>query len=166
MLRYEGDNIRDYATSAFAKYSRFGCPTREEREQQIRDEIYKRHQNKDPKHVVTLADNEINRRKGQLEDIDAINKMFDMLYDQSHITSVSKGTRNGIDIANAVKAVYFAFGSEKLTRKMITLRVRAHAMSVPVDERTVYRWLKFARELFAVIRGLDVDTENDEIYCY
>lgn len=116
--------------------------------------------------MVTLAENEINRRKGQLEDIDAINKMFDMLYDQSHITSVSKGTRNGIDIASAVKAVYFAFGSEKLTRKMITLRVRAHAMSVPVDERTVYRWLKYARELFAVIRGLDVDTENDEIYCY
>lgn len=157
MLRYEGDNIRDYATSAFAKYSRFGCPTREEREQQIRNEIYKRHQNKDPKYVVTLADNEIKLKKGHLDDIEAVNKMFDMLYGQSPITSESKETRNGIDIANAVKAVYFAFGAEKLTRRMITLRVRAYAMSVPVDERTVYRWLKYARKLFAVLRGLDVD---------
>ena len=160
MLRFEGDNIRDYATSAFVKYSRLGCPTRVDREEQIRCEIHRRHAEKDPKYVVTLAEIELRRMRGHLDDIDAVNRTFDMLY--GYNANVGKSTQNGEDIANAVKGVYFAFGSEKLTRKMITLRVRAHAMSVPVDERTVYRWLKYARELFAVIRGLDIDTDDIE----
>lgn len=161
MLRFEGDNIRDYATAAFVKYSRLGCPTRAEREEQIRNEIHKRHAEKDPKYVVTLAEIELQRMKGHLEDIEAVNRTFEMLYGYS-ADNPGKSTQNGPDIAKAVKGVYFAFGSEKLTRKMITLRVRAHAMSVPVDERTVYRWLKYARELFAVIRGLDIDTDPIE----
>jgi hypothetical protein len=90
----------------------------------------------------------------------AENKTFEMLYGYSPIDTGGGDTRNGTDIANAVKGVYFTFGAERLTRNMIALRVRAYAMSVPVDERTVYRWLKYARELFAVIRGLDIDTDD------
>ena len=160
MLRFRGDNVTDYATAAFAKYHRLGCPTREERENKIRNEIFCRHADKDPKYVVSLAEIELRRLKGHLDDIDAVNKTFEMLYGYTPILSGEAGTRNGADIANAVKGVYFAFGSERLTRNMIALRVRAYAMSVPADERTVYRWLKYARELFAVIRGLDIDTDD------
>lgn len=162
MLRFDGDNIRDYATAAFVKYARLGCPTREEREEQIRNEVYKRHANKDPKYVVALAEIELRRMRGHLEDIDAVNKTFEMLYGYVPDDITSKSTRNGVDIAEAVKNVYFAVKSERITKQMIALRVRAHAMSVPADERTVYRWLKYARELFAVIRGLDIDV-GDEV---
>lgn len=160
MLRFRGDNVTDYATAAFAKYHRLGCPTREQREEQIRDEIFRRHADKDPKYVVSLAEIELRRVRGELEDLDAVNKTFEMLYGYSPIAAGGGDTRNGTDIANAVKGVYFTFGAERLTRNMIALRVRAYAMSVPVDERTVYRWLKYARELFAVIRGLDIDTDD------
>lgn len=160
MLRFEGDNIRDYATAAFVKYARLGCPTRREREEQIRNEIYRRHADKDPKYVVSLAEIELRRMRGHLDDIEAVNKTFEMLYGYTAVADCHS-TRNGVDIAEAVKDVYFAYGSEKLSRNMIALRVRAHAMTVPCDERTVYRWLKYARELFGVIRGLDIDTEDN-----
>lgn len=160
MLRFEGDNIRDYATSAFVKYARLGCPTRKEREEQIRCEIYKRHADKDPKCVVSLAEIELQRMRGHLDDVEAVNKTFEMLYGYTS-TNDYQGTRNGVEIAEAVKGVYFTYGAEKLTRNTIALRVRAHAMSVPCDERTVYRWLKYARELFGVIRGLDIDTDDN-----
>jgi hypothetical protein len=145
------DNIRDYATSAFIKYYRLGCPTRTQREEQIRAEVFKKYANLDPKLVVTYADAEIHKNRGHLDDIDAVNRMFDVL----------STTPLGEDIALAVREVYFFHTADKITVKKISLRVRYHAGNVPCDERTVYRWLKAARELFAVLRGLDVTTEED-----
>lgn len=151
------DKNRDYATVAFATYIRLGCPTREEREAQIRQEVYDRHRGKDPKFVVGAAEIELRRLKGHLDDIEAVNKTFDMLYGYIPPLYVGAKTHNGKDIADAVKEIYFTFGNEKIPeRDIIGPRVRAHAMAVPVDTRTVYRWLKYARNLFALLRGLDV----------
>lgn len=161
MLKFKNDNIRDYATFAFAKYFKYGCPTREEREEQIKNQVYKRFSDKDPKHVLAIAEIELRRSRGELADIEAVNKTFEMLYGFTSTDESVKKMNNGVDVAKAVKAVYFTYGAEKLTRNTIALKVRAHAMSVPCDERTVYRWLKYARELFAVIRGLDIDIGDD-----
>ena len=150
------DKNRDYAIMAFVKYAQCGCPTREQREEQIRQEIFNRHQNKDPKYVVSLAEIELRRQKGHLDDIDAVNRTFDMLYGYTPLVD-GQNTHSGNDIAEAVKAVYFTFRNKKINeRDIISNRVKAHAMAVFVDIRTVYRWLKYARDLFALLRGLDI----------
>ena len=151
------DKNRDYATAAFATYLRLGCPTREEREAQIRQEIYDKHRGKDPKFIVGAAEIELRRLRGHLDDIEAVNKTFDMLYGKIPQHCGAAKTHTGEEIANAVKEVYFAFGSERIPeRDIIGPRVRAYAMAVPADIRTVYRWLKYARNLFALLRGLDI----------
>lgn len=57
-------------------------------------------------------------------------------------------------IACAVKAVYFAQPNKPLRNNEISERVSRFAVNWPTDERTVYRWLKTARELCASFRGL------------
>ena len=68
--------------------------------------------------------------------------------------------KNGSDISEAVKGVYFGLHRGKPSTKRIHERVIAHAVSVYADPSTVYRWLAQARSLFAVNRGLVMDNEK------
>ena len=52
----------------------------------------------------------------------------------------------------AVKDVYFSTAGKKLRANEITLRIRRLADEMHCDDRTVYRKLKKARELWAFIR--------------
>lgn len=140
------DFIRDYATGAFVRYAALGCPTRAEYEEKLRRDVYNRLSLKEPRIILMKADAEIAARKPLLEDIEAVERMFAML------------EANGKEyISNAVRAVYFASAAERPSRKEIVSRVLCYARSVPIDERSVYRWLKYARELFAMLRGLTID---------
>lgn len=51
-------------------------------------------------------------------------------------------------IIDAVRAVYFSDPKETLGRMEISCRVTSFALTLPADERTVYRYLKIAREMF------------------
>lgn len=137
------DSVKDYATRAFMEYFRHGSPTRSRIESEIRSRVQKELFGKDPQTVISACGREIERSKSFLEDIDAVNKTFAMLSDADMEY-----------ISTAVKAVYFVSKNRLLSCKDIKSRVLAHAMEVPADYRTVYRWLEKARSLFAVNRGL------------
>lgn len=57
-------------------------------------------------------------------------------------------------IVDAVKAVYFVDCQKPLSKQTIALRVRRFAITMPADERTVYRWLREARWICMSVRGL------------
>ena len=60
---------------------------------------------------------------------------------------------NGEDeCAAAVRAIYFATSSRRLAKNEITLRTRRYASENYCDERTVYRRLAHARELYQRVR--------------
>ncbi len=53
----------------------------------------------------------------------------------------------------ALRDIYFASASHKLRANEITLRVRRLADELHCDDRTVYRRLKKARDLWQTLRG-------------
>ena len=140
------DLIRDYATGAFVRYVSLGCPTRAEYEARIRQEVYERLATREPKVILMRADAAVSARKPILEDLEAVERMFSMLEENGKE-----------DISRAVRAVYMPPAAARPTRREIADRVRAFAVSVPIDERSVYRRLKYARELFAMLRGLTIE---------
>ena len=140
----------DIATHAFIKYAFLGCPTRDEREKQIRQECYKKFALKNPSFIAIKADEAVAKKRGELKDIDTVNRVLDILkkQDKQHII-------------DAVRAVYFYDPHGKPERGVIINRVRRFAYEYPANERTVYKWLKSVRLLFAQIRELDTGG-NDE----
>ncbi len=56
------------------------------------------------------------------------------------------------DCADAVKAIYFTASGRRPRRNDITYRVRRHAYEQNFDERTVYRRLSAAKELYMQLR--------------
>lgn len=51
-------------------------------------------------------------------------------------------------IIDAVRAVYLCEPEKTLGKMEISHRVTSFALTLPADERTVYRYLKIAREMF------------------
>lgn len=140
------DIIRDYATNAFVRYASLGRPTKEELIAKIRADCYRRLSLQQPQYVVLKADAEVQARMPLIEDVDAVNKVFDILNGQ-----------NREYIADAIKAVYFVQPNKVPKKGEIVERVTAYALSVPCSTKTVYTWLKSARLLFARMRGLNTD---------
>ena len=153
------DNTREYATAAIIRYARLGCPTRKEYEETIRREVYDRLRLKNPEQIIRATDKEIEANRALLDDIDAVDKMLRVLRGTLQYKGVDRlpSIRNGDDIANAVCFVYFPLCKICPSHRNIAGRVRAYAVSLPTAERTVYRWLRYARKLFALIRGLTVE---------
>ena len=56
------------------------------------------------------------------------------------------------ECADAVRAVYFATAKRRAAKNEITWRIRRYAMESYCDERTVYRRLARARELYLKVR--------------
>ena len=153
------DNTREYATAAIIRYAHLGCPTRREYEDTIRRQAYDRLILKNPEQIIRAADKEIETNRALLDDIDAVDKMFRVLRGSLQYKGIERlpSIRNGDDIANAVSFVYFPLCKGVPSHRNIAGRVRAYAVSLPTTERTVYRWLRYARRLFALIRGLTVE---------
>lgn len=149
------DNIMDYATEAFEEYSRRGCPTREKCEGEIRLEVHRKMFGQDPKLIVASSNYVVDKMKPLLDNIDAVNRCFEELE-----------AKDKKYIADAVRAVYFVSPCGHLNGKIIRSRVLAHSMEVYADERTVYRWLEKARDLFAIKRGLYIAKVQDDIIDY
>lgn len=140
----------DYATHAFVRYAKYGCPTREEYECRIRKEVLQKYSVISPEKAALKAEAAIKAKEGRLMDIDAVNKVFDTLE--------RKGKH---EIAAAIRAVYFVNPQGKPRRGTITARARRFAIECPANERTVYKWLKSARRLFAIYRNLDMDDRDE-----
>lgn len=139
------DFISDYTTAAFRLYAAMGRPTYEA----ARNNIYKAELSKrnafDPATAVSQAEIAVEKQEPMLLDILAVEKTIEQLErsEKPHIV-------------DALKEVYFACPLQPLHKGDISGRVRRFALICPVDERTVYRWLKEARLLCAAIRGLRI----------
>lgn len=156
------DRVRLYATAAFVEYYKLGCPTRKQYEDYLRNTVYKKLEQKDPQTIMRVADNVIFENRALLADLDAVDKTFSMLYGNIPMVGINRAhaLKNGADVAEAVKGVYFGLHRGKPATKRIHERVVAHAVSVYADPSTVYRWLAQARALFAVNRGLVMDNDK------
>lgn len=148
------DHIRDYATEAFRYYAAEGKPTYEKLRQQLYTDILRR-EKKELSVIEGLADptinaqinaeREVERQMPKLLDILAVEKTLDML-----------NIGHKYDIVKCIELVYFIEPSRAIKKGEIQERARAAGLLVCIDERTVYRYLKAARKLFAITRGLRI----------
>ncbi len=135
--------MRDYATEAFRYYAGMGRPSFE----QARDAVYRRAvrdvKMRDPQAVIVIGEKAVRDSMPMLLDIFAVDKTLELL---------RMGGREYI--VRAVEWVYFAEPRMPLRRGEITARVLKFCTANHADERTVYRWLRDARRMFASLRGL------------
>ena len=150
MARAKKRNTMDYVTSAFRYWARRGCPSYEEARERIYKKALKRASSAEPDTAVAFAEREVDRASSELCDILACDVVFREF----------EKTGNGI-VCDAVRAVYMVQPGRELKANDISCRVLAFALSVPVSERQVYRYLARARQAFSVVRGLRMD-ENEE----
>lgn len=152
------DNIKDYAIEAFRFYVKKGRPTYES----LRDEIVKMadHEAKEElvgssgriakptEYAVFKREQALQRHEAELLDILAVNKVIAML----NINETGKR------ILDAVEAIYFVHPNRDFERGEVScLVIKAGQERLFCSEKTVYRYLKEARQLFAYERGLRVN---------
>lgn len=140
----------DYAVHAFVWYALLGRPTREEYEKRLTDRVYAEYALLPPNEILARAEAAREKCKRAAEDIEAVNAMLDEL------------RRTGQSyVIKAVENVYFTAPTGKPPQGAIKLRVTKSAMDFPASERTVERWLKYAKLLFCQKRGLNTGTDED-----
>lgn len=150
------DITRDYATEAFRFYAACGRPTYEELKQRIYDDILAKEKreaikatgkNKPPSNPVESAnikaEEEYERRSAELLDVLAVEKTMEILM---------RGCKN--ETIKCVEDVYFTEPQRPLKRGEIQERVQQAAQTLFLDERSIYRRLRDARQLFSSLRGL------------
>ena len=133
------DGVTDYAISAFALFAQYG----QRGEAELKEYIYHRELlcHDRPDIAVTRAEAAVSENAPLFADIAAVEKTLALL------------SRCGDpDRLKAVRAIYVSEAGS--ARRDIALRVRAVSLDIPTTERTVYRWLKEARTIFAEFRGL------------
>lgn len=137
------DGVTDYAVTAFALYARYD----RRNEAELREYIYSRELLKydRPEIAIRRAEAAVAEKNALFADIAAVEKTLTLL------------SRCGDpDRLKAVEAVYISKSGN--SRRNVAMRVRAISREIPVAERTVYRWLKEARTIFAEFRGLYNET--------
>lgn len=137
------DTTRDYAIAAFARYFAMGCPGEGQIEERTRNRIERENAGATAEDIASLMECELIKLRPTIKDIDAVREV---------LSELESGTVP--EIAKAVRAVYSRPAKHK---NEIEFRVIAFAIDTPADKRTVYRWLKIARTMFATARGLVVE---------
>lgn len=138
-------HIRDYATEAF----RFAAKTGSSQKycEMLEQNIEKGQGNglSDPT-VGELIARETAKENhiAEILDLYAVEKTFKIL----------QARPKGEEIIKAVQIVYMRNSDRRLKRGDIGKRVTEVVLDCFVSEREVYNWLAFARELFAIERGL------------
>lgn len=140
------DRNRDYATDAFLLYANLGSPKTDDYIDFLKSCVYDECETMEPRLILQNAERTVSEHRPTISDIDAVNRMLEMLDMQQKDY-----------ISNAIRAVYMRKQPRAPSKGEISDRVRYYAQSLGADERTVYRWLRMGRELFAVCRGLRVD---------
>ena len=143
------DHIRDYATEAFRYYSFMGKPHKEDLEKKYYQEAleeYERRQqmggtgiSKPTEQAIMYAEGILRQKQAELWDILAVEKTLAQLHAWER---------------QAVEIVYFPHAQRNIKRGEIQDRVNQASIRIPADERTVYRYLRKARLIFAYERGL------------
>ena len=140
------DHVRDYAVAAFRLYSARGCPSREQAESEIRRACFAEYSYCEPQTILRKAEKALRDKTPELADIDAVDKMLLLL------TETGKA-----HIAVAVREVYFVSPKAPVKKGDITQRVIRLSLSMPASTQAIYKWLREARMLFALLRGLRIE---------
>lgn len=89
--------------------------------------------------------------KALLDNIEAVNKTLE--YFRSN---------NKEHVIKAIESVYFFCPKRAWRKKELTERVIFFSLSYGASERTVFYWLKEARDVFSELRGLKIKSESFE----
>jgi hypothetical protein len=142
--------VRNYAIEAFRYYAIIGEPTEEEYIKSIRDRAKRQ--------VVsvrnTLSDETLEKMEQIERDHEA--EMRDVIAVINTFKRLSV-LRQGRNVKRAVKEVYMHPDFIMCNKKgIISRNVSRLSIAYPCGERSIYRWLDMAVEIFAEERGLRV----------
>lgn len=146
------DFTRDYTTEIFRKYAAANMRTYEQERQRIYNSVLEKYLAQGGEMAVMQAETAVADSYAYLMDIAAADGTFEILK--------AGGQEN---IVKAVKAVYCVYPNVPIRRGDITDRAYRLAASLPTDVSNVYRWLKKARLLCALIRGLSISEKDRDI---
>lgn len=146
------DYLRDYATAAFRFYAKNGMSAEKYKEKiynEALEEIKKGEVSvkngisKPTEDALMAAEKAVNEKIAEIQDMEAVEKVIAEL----------KGTRKPYAV-KAIELVYFKENDKEFSIGDIQNRVASAGMEIGASERSVYYWLKEARELFSYHRGL------------
>lgn len=149
------DHIRDYATEAFRYYAKLGKPKFEDIKEKIYQEAIEESKKNELKTnnicsptelAMMRADKAVLEKKGELEDILAVEETLKQLAYEY----------NGAEILSVVDRVYFVQPDKAIEKGELKNRVLAAIEEIHIGERTAWRYLAKARDMFAENRGLRV----------
>lgn len=148
------DYLRDYATAAFRFYAKNGMSA-EKFKRKIYIEALENIKKKESKAkngiskptegALIAAEMSVNERISEVLDMEAVDKVLAELE-----------ARKKSYIIKAIEIVYFKDPDIELELGDIKNRVIKASHEIPASERSIYSWLKQARELFAYQRGLRI----------
>ena len=145
------DYLRDYVTAAFRFYAQNGMSAEKYKkkiyiqalEEGLISEGNKSGVSKPTESAVIAAERAVSLKIAEIRDMEAVEKV---------IAELDVKLRG--DIIQAIEYVYFKDCNQELEN--IKAKVHTAEIFIPASERSIYRWLRHARELFAVERGLRI----------
>lgn len=151
------DYLRDYCTEAFRFYACNGMNA-DKYKQKIYDEALEQQKRMEKscgiscptEAAIIRAENAVDEKLAEIKDMEAV---------EMTIAELEAAGRNH-DIVQAIKIVYFQDAGKELEPGDISLRVHAAELDIPASERSVYRYLKKARMMFAEHRGLRINIKK------
>lgn len=148
------DYLRDYCTEAFRFYARNGKSTEKYKKkiyQEALEEQKKLERSSglgDPTGTAILrAEAAVDEKIAEIRDMEAV-----------ELTLAELEGRHRHEVVRAVEFVYFKEPKKDLEPGDIGNRVHVAEINIPASERSIYRYLKKARMLFAEHRGLRTET--------
>lgn len=146
------DYLRDYVTAAFRFYAKNDKSAEKYKkkvyikaleEGMIREGI-KSGISKPTESAVIAAERAVSLMVAEIKDMEAVEKVIAEL-----------DVKGRCDIVQAIEYVYFSDPEEDIEN--IKAKVHIAEIYIPASERSIYYWLRQARELFAVERGLRME---------
>ena len=148
------DHIRDYSTEAFRFYAMNGKSSMAFKEKiynealesiKKREEAVKTGISRPTEQALIKAEQAVAERVSEIMDMEAV----EMVLTEFRV-------KHKIEVIKSVELVYFTDADKELQMGDIKNRVIRASMEIPASERSVYMWLKKARDLFAYQRGLRI----------
>jgi hypothetical protein len=149
------DYLKDYAIAAFRFYAKNGKSADKYKEKiynealeemQKRETLVKDGVSKPTEAALMAAEAAVNEKIAEIKDMEAVEKVLaDNCYTWKHRY-----------IVRSIEMVYFKDCDMVISKGDIQNRVTAAALEISASERSVYYWLREARELFSYHRGLRI----------
>jgi hypothetical protein len=147
------DYLRDYTTAAFKFYARNGKSTEKYKKKiyldaiengMIKSGLRSSGISSPTEAMIIAAEREVNNKLAEIQDMESVERTLAELF-----------VLKRYDILQAVDIVYFKDCVEK--NEDIKAKVHQAEIFIPASERSIYRWLKIARNTFATERGLRIE---------